>query len=211
MINPAGVSGEASSGEKRFCVQTEFAPRPKPRITTSIALNGEVVQKVENLWDKLPQSEEDRDQIERVLRKQHQQVINDIEQRGDRFALSEKDPTKTASSEQMQNEKLIAKIKGAISGNEGITGCVLFSSEDQIIGRDILGTKDQALVDLSQATKDLVSFLSSVSKVGNPAGGLFKYEQMRTVFIPIENNFLALRVNPDVDVKQLVQSIKSTI
>ena len=87
MINPAGISGEASWGEERFCVQTEFASRPKPRITTSISLHGEVVQKVEYLWEKQPQSGEDRDQIERVLRKQHRQVINDIEERGDRFGL----------------------------------------------------------------------------------------------------------------------------
>jgi hypothetical protein len=124
------------------------------------------------------------------------------------LALSERDTAKTASSQEIQNEELILKIRQAISGNEGITGCVLLSSEDRIIGQDVFGTKDQALVDLSQATKDLVSFLSSVSEVGNPAGGLFEYEQMRTVFIPIENNFLALRVNPDVDVKRLVQSIK---
>ncbi len=88
MINPAGLSNEASSGEKRFCVQTEFAPRPKPRITTSVSLNGEVVQKVENLWEKLPQSEDDKDEIERFLRKQHREVIRDIKEKGEKFVLS---------------------------------------------------------------------------------------------------------------------------
>jgi hypothetical protein len=88
MINPAGISGEASSGKKKFCVQTEFAPRPKPRITTSVSLNGEVVQKVENLWEKLPQSEEDRDEIERFLRKQHQEVIKNIKEKEEKFVSS---------------------------------------------------------------------------------------------------------------------------
>ena len=81
MINPAGISSEASSGEKKFCVQTEFAPRPKPRITTSVSLNGEVVQKVEKFWEKLPRSEEDKDEIERFLRKQHQEVIENIKEK----------------------------------------------------------------------------------------------------------------------------------
>jgi len=93
MINPAGISGEASSGEKKFCVQTEFAPRPKPRITTSVSLNGEVVQKVEKFWEKLPQSEEDKDEIERFLRKQHQEVIKNIKEKEEKF-VSSKDEAK---------------------------------------------------------------------------------------------------------------------
>jgi hypothetical protein len=124
------------------------------------------------------------------------------------LALSEEDTAKTASSEQMQNEELILKIRQAISGNEGITGCVLFSEDDRIIGQDVLDSKDQAIIDLSRSTDDLASSLSAVSKVGNLVGGLLKSEQMRMVFIPIENNFLGLRVNPDVDVKRLVQRIK---
>jgi len=93
MINPAGISNEASSGEKRFCVQTEFAARPKPRITTSVSLNGEVVQNVEKFWEKLPQSEEDKDEIERFLRKQHQEVIKNIKEKEEKF-VSSKDEAK---------------------------------------------------------------------------------------------------------------------
>ena len=88
MISPAGISSEASSGEKRFCVQTEFAARPKPRITTCVSLNGEVVQKVERFWEKLPQSEEDKDEIERFLRKQHQGVIKNIKEKEEKFGSS---------------------------------------------------------------------------------------------------------------------------
>jgi len=93
MINPAGMSSEASSGEMKFCVQTEFALRPKPRITTSVSLNGEVVQKVEKFWEKLPQSEEDKDEIERFLRKQHQEVIKNIKEKEEKF-VSSKDEAK---------------------------------------------------------------------------------------------------------------------
>ena len=209
MMNPAGISGEASSGEKRFCVQTEFAPRPKPRITTSISLNGEVVDKVENVWDKLPQSEEDKDEIERSLREQHREVIKHIKEKGSVSSIQGAE--KTLTREEKQTEEMISKIKEVVSKSEGITGCVLFSKEDQIIGQDAQDTKDQAMVDLSLCTKDLVSFLSSVSKVGNLSGGLLENEQMKMVFIPIRDNFLSVRVNPDTDVKQLVQKVKSAV
>ncbi len=207
MINPSGMSGEASWGEERFCVQTEFAPRPKPRITTSISLNGEVVEKVENVWDKLPQSEEDKDEIERFLRKQHRQVIEDIREKGSVSSIG--GAGKNSAREEKQNEGLISKVKEVISISEGITGCVLLSNDDRIIGQDTLNSTDQTIIDLTRSTNDLASSLSSVSKVGNLVGGVLKSEQMRMVFIPIENNFLAFRVNPDVNVKGLVQRIKS--
>jgi hypothetical protein len=211
MMNPAGISGEATSGEKKFCVQTEFAPRPKPRITTSISLNGEVVQKVENVWDKLPKSEEDRDEIEKFLRKQHREVIKDIEDKGKRPVLSDEKTEKIATSGEKENQEVISKVRKVISGNEGVTGCVLFSKEDQIIGQDAQDTKDQAMVDLSLCTIDLVSFLSSVSKVGTLSGGLLENDQMKMVFIPIKDDLLSLRVDPDTDVKQLVQKVKSAV
>lgn len=211
MINPAGISSEASFGGKRFCVQTEFAPRPKARITTSVFLNGEVVQKVENLWEKLPQCKEDKDEIERFLRKQHKEVIKDIKEKGERFILSINEAEKIAACEEKQYEQIISKIKELILGIEGVTGGVLFSNDDQPTGQDILNTKDQTMVDLAGCSKDLISFLSLVSKVGNLVGGLLESKKMRMVFIPIKDNFIAVRANPDADIKELVQKIRSVV
>ena len=205
MISPAGISGEASSGEKKYCVQTEFAPRPKPRITTSVSLNGEVVQKVENVWDKLPQTEEDKDEIERFLKKQHQEIIKEIKEKGEKFILSKDEAQKIASYQ------VISKVKEVISGIEGVTGCVFFSRDNQIIGQDLLNAKDQTMVDLAQCSRDLASSLSSVSKVGNLVGGILESKEMRMVLIPIKNNFLTVKVNPDVDIKELVQKIRSVV
>lgn len=211
MINPAGISSEASSGEKRFCVQTEFATRPKPRITTSVSLNGEVVQKVENIWEKLPQSEEDKDEIERFLRKQHQEVIKDIKEKGEKVVSSKDEAKEIATCEEKQGEPVILKAKEEISGIEGVTAWVIFSNDDQIIDQDVFDVKDQTMVDLARGGKDLVSFLSSVLRVGNLVGGLLENEQMRIVFIPIKNNFLVVKVNTEVDIKDLVQKIKLVV
>jgi len=209
MINPAGISSEASSGEKKFCVQTEFAPRPNPRITTSISLNGEVVQKVENLWEKLPQSQEDKDEIERFLRKQHRQVMKNIKEDGEKFALSK--DTRIAASEEREGRPAILKVKEVIRGTQGVTGWVIFAKDDQIIDQDLLDSKDQTVADLTRCTRDLAAFLSFVSKVGHPVGGLLESKEGRMIFIPIVDNFLAVRVNPEVNVKDLVQKIRSVL
>ncbi len=211
MINPAGISGEASSGEKKFCVQTEYAPRPKPRITTSVSLNGEVVRKVENFWKRLPQSEEDKDEIERFLKKQHQEVIKNIKENGEKFVLSRDEAKNIVTHEEKQSDLVILEAKEVISRVQGVTGCVLLSKGDQIIGQDALNSQDQTLVELARCSKDLASFLPSVSKVGNLVGGLLESKQMRMVFVPIKDDFFAVRVNPAADIKQLVQKIRSAV
>jgi hypothetical protein len=211
MMNPAGISSEASSGEKKFWVQTEFAPRPKPRITTSISLNGDVVQKVENVWEKLPRSEEDKDEIERFLRKQHQEVMKDVRENGERFVLSKNGAGKIATCEETQWEPVILKVKEVISRIQGVAGWVLFSNDNEITGQAVSDVKYQTMADLAGSSKDLVSLLSSVSKVGNFTGGILESKQMRTAFIPIKNNFLAVKVNTEFDLKELVQKIRSVL
>ncbi len=211
MINPAGISGEASSGEKKFHVQTEFAPRPKPRITTSVSLNGEVVQKVENLWQKLPQSQEDKDEIERFLRQQHQDVIKQIRKKGEKSAPSKDELPKIVTCEESEPEPTFLSMKEVASRIDGVTGAVLLSKDDHVVGRDVLYPKDQTMVDLARCSKDLASSLSTVSRVGNFAGGMVEDKNIRMVLIPIKDSFLAVSVNPDVDINQLVQKIKSVV
>ena len=60
---PGGLSSEAKLKDAKFCVQTEFAQRPRPRVTTTISRNGVVMKKVENAWEWLPQTEEEKDSI----------------------------------------------------------------------------------------------------------------------------------------------------
>jgi predicted regulator of Ras-like GTPase activity (Roadblock/LC7/MglB family) len=211
MFNPAGVSGEANSGEKKYCVQTEFAPRPKPRITTSVSLNGEVVLKVENVWEKLPQSEEDKDEIEKFLKKQHQEVIKDITEKRDDSVLTKNEAKKNSICQEERGDEAILKIKEAISEIQGVIGWTLFTSDGQVIGHDVLNSEDQNMAGLAQHSIDLASLLSSVSKVGSLVGGVLESEEMRLVFIPTGENLFAVRVNPEVNIKELVQKIRSMV
>ena len=56
-------------------VQTEYAYRPTPRITTTISREGQVVHKVERSLSRPIQSLEEQSKVEITLRRQHSEII----------------------------------------------------------------------------------------------------------------------------------------
>lgn len=72
---PAGRTARFASGEKEIQVQTEFAPRPTPRITSTILVSGEVVKKLETPLESPISNSEELNDVERMLLKQHSAVL----------------------------------------------------------------------------------------------------------------------------------------
>ncbi|MCK4223766.1 MAG: hypothetical protein KAX39_01215 [candidate division Zixibacteria bacterium] len=208
MIIPGGLSSEASFKDTKFCVQTEFAQRPKPRVTTTISLNGEVVEKVENIWERLPQTEEDKQEIEKFLKRQHQQVLKKIREKSEKLASPEREKEKVASAEE---EDVVLKVNQELSGTEGVFGWVLLSKDDEIIAPGISQSEIKDTVDFARRVKDLSIFLPSVTRLGNFVGGILEAPGSCILFSPLQAQFLAVKLDPKVDFKNLVKRIKSVI
>ena len=73
-IPPGRLSGYKHSG-KTIQVQTEYAPRPHPRVTTSVVLDGRIIHKTDRSWEKELETEEARKELEDLLAAQHRQVL----------------------------------------------------------------------------------------------------------------------------------------
>lgn len=204
MIIPGGLSSEASFKDTKFCVQTEFAQRPKPRVTTTISINGEVVEKVENVWERLPQTEEDKQEIEKFLKRQHQQVLEKIKNRRGKLASPEREKEEVASAE----EDVVLKVKEELSGADGVFGWVFILQGGQMLTHPISEPVDK---DLVQRIKDFSSFLPSVTRLGEFVGGILEAPGSCMVFLPLQTHFLAIELDPKVDLKNLVQRIQSVI
>jgi hypothetical protein len=205
MILPGGLASEASNKESKFCVQTEFAQRPKPRVTTTISLNGEVVEKVENIWDRLPQNEEDKKEVETFLKKQHQQVLENIKnKRADSATLGLESNGSVAAK-----GSLTLKIEEELSRIPGVYGWV-FLSEDNGVKAKRFSTKAKGdYSDIVRSVKHFSGMLSSDPTLGNLQGGILEVPDSRMVFLPLPKRFLAVQVESQTDVKKLIQSIKA--
>ncbi|MEK7775075.1 MAG: hypothetical protein AAB305_04235 [Candidatus Zixiibacteriota bacterium] len=76
---PTGRTSLVKKGTIALQVQTEYAHRPYPRVTTCVAHNGQVVHKIEKKLDKAIESIEEQNRMEQFLKQQHQEVVNTIQ------------------------------------------------------------------------------------------------------------------------------------
>jgi len=204
MIMPGGLSSEARFKDAKFCVQTEFAQRPKPRVTTTISFNGEVVKKVENIWERLPQTEEDKQEIEGFLKRQHQQVLEKIKNRIDKPTSPGREKEGGAPSE----KDLVLKVNQLLSKTEGVFGWVFILQDGQTLTRQI---SEPEWKDLVRQIKVLSFFLPSVTRLENFVGGTLEAPGSCMVFLPLQTHLLAVKLDPKVDFKNLIKRIKSVI
>ena len=78
---PTGRTSLVKRGDTKIQVQTEYAYRPVPRITTTVLKSGQVLHKVERQLDKPIDSLEEKRRTEGAIRKQHAEILGIIEKK----------------------------------------------------------------------------------------------------------------------------------
>ncbi len=87
---PAGRTGIVVKGEFELQVQTEYAPRPIPRISSSILCSGELLHRVDVPLDDPIESQEDMVTAERLIMLQHGEVLRIV--KANNFGLDSEFP-----------------------------------------------------------------------------------------------------------------------
>ena len=207
MIIPSGLSSEAKLKHAKFCVQTEFAQRPRPRVTTTISRDGVVVEKVENVWEGLPQNEEEKEKIEKFLRRQHQEVLAKITREMDESAA----PPGEAEKMVPPDQTVIGRIDQELSGIDGVLGWVHVSGEDVVTSHHLSPPETKGISDLIHPLRDLSSLLASVCDWGNFVGGILESPRSSELCMPVGTHFLVVQLDFRVNLKDLTRRIRSVM
>ena len=77
---PTGRTSLVKKGDLAIQVQTEYAYRPYPRITTTILSEGQVLQKVEKKLEQPISSPDEQTRVEGFIKNQHGVVLNTIQE-----------------------------------------------------------------------------------------------------------------------------------
>ena len=72
---PNGRTSCVQKGDIALQVQTEYAYRPYPRLTTTVLNNGQVVHKIEKKLEHPIASVEEQTEVERMITRQHSEVV----------------------------------------------------------------------------------------------------------------------------------------
>jgi hypothetical protein len=201
MIIPNGLASEAVVQKARFCVQTEFAHRPKPRVTTTISLNGEVVEKVETKWQKSPLTEEDKQDIESFLQEQHQKVMEKIKAKQAQPESGEKDER----GSRPVREDAVLKVDRELSETDGVSGWAFMLKDGRILSHRITNPQDR---ERFEQIRDFSSLLSTITPMGKLTGGVLELPVNLSVVLPVGEHFLGVRLHPQVDPKSVVDRIR---
>jgi hypothetical protein len=89
---PTGRTSLVKRGKLALQVQTEYAYRPFPRITTTVQKSGQVIQKIERNLDKPISSIEEKNLLEERIRKQHSEILGIIKKNKTLMAPSPREP-----------------------------------------------------------------------------------------------------------------------
>ena len=77
---PNGRTSLVKRGQTALQVQTEYACRPYPRLTTTVLNSGQVVHKIEKKLERPVGSHEEQTEIERLIKRQHQEIVSIIKE-----------------------------------------------------------------------------------------------------------------------------------
>ena len=72
---PAGKTSIIRRGDLSYQLQTEYAYRPYPRITTTILHEGQVLKKIERKLDNAIESIEEQNRVQDIIQSQHNEVF----------------------------------------------------------------------------------------------------------------------------------------
>jgi hypothetical protein len=204
MMIPGGLSSEATCKEGRFCVQTEFAHRPRPRVTTTISKDGEVVEKVESKWERSALTEEDKKDIEGFLRRQHQTALRKLREKSRESDSPAEDEGRPAASP----EDPVLRVDEELSRMEGVLGWAFLLRDGRTLFQRSLGREDKALI---RRVGELSSLLPSVTTAGTFNEGILDSPGRLSLFVPIRDSFLGVKLESEMDPKEVVRKIKALI
>ena len=115
---PAGRTSLVDKGGVALHVQTEYAYRPYPRVTTTILDHGRVLHKVEKKLLKGIESTEEQSQMEEVIKRQHSEILAIIKENNSKAAP--KNEHSETQKFKIAQEATMAEKLSTISGVEKV-------------------------------------------------------------------------------------------
>lgn len=111
---PVGRTSLVKKGGVSLQVQTEYASRPNPRITTCISNSGQVVHKIERTLERAVGTLEEQSRAEATIKRQHAEVLAILQ--GDTVGVQKTEPVPekppTVSVASMSVEERLSHVAG---------------------------------------------------------------------------------------------------
>jgi len=198
VLTPSGRLSKVGKGDQIYQIQTEFFHRPKLKITSTVILNGKTINKIETPWQEEFGTDEDLKKIEKAIRKQHQEVIQMVE---DQNIREVKTPTE---------ETPVGKSWDKLSGLKGIENLVVADAQGSVLFTNVDSPRRTALLKTLHPVNKLTNFLSQITRLGDFIGGQLKMESEKMVWINQRDQLWIAFLNQYMDFDSFLDKARKT-
>ena len=197
---PQGKLGYHRVEDKLFQVQTEFARRPRQRVTSSIVLDGRTLHKTDREWSGDLALEEDRDTLDKFIAEQHKQTLAMVKQRVNEF-IGSSNPTPARDG--YPEGTIRDTIEEVLRSVPYTIGLYEFDADGQVIYRrgfrDVVADWDREFAAMSA----LVFGLPTIIRVGNFMYGMVHFGAENLIAARIRGRAFGILTDPSATMEHL--------
>jgi len=197
------AQGKLSSyqkADKLFQIQTEFAQRPRPRVTSSVVLDGRTIHKTDKEWQGDLSSEDGRAELDAFIAAQHKLTLQIIESRAAEFLDA---PPATAAGGGYDAPTILETIEEVLQTVPYVIGLYEFDDAGAITHRrnyrDVVANWDREFAALGA----LVFGLPNIIRVGDFRYGLVRFGAENLITARIGNRAFGILTDPSATVEHL--------
>ena len=183
-MTPAGRTSSIKALGKTFILQTEFLIKPRARIVTSVALDGQVIHKVERTFDREIISEDDLRAAETAVLSQHDNLAKKILANGADFIKQ------TRSIKISQSDRLTI-----------IPGVAYVADIDEKINSE----NPHPIFEQSKIVLDIADAISETSRLGQFKIGAMISEQGKFLLSKADSKNTLISLKPDADIGTIMR------
>jgi len=199
---PAGRTSLVKKGRTEFQLQTEYAGKPQPRITTTIFSDGQVLHKVTKAINKEITSIEEMHLVEKFIRTQHVEISNIIREKGlptepQSTAGIPQEKTRSQRINEMPEVELLFRVtpEGKIADTSWLTG-------------NFKKLFKHVLKELPQM---MVVFASLHDQPGQHERGIYEIERGRILLASTGVEFYLILLRPGTDYNAVAANLKNIL
>jgi len=202
---PTGRTSLVKKDALALQVQTEYAHRPNPRITTTVSRDGQVIHKIERNLERQINSVEEQDRAEIIIKRQHAEIIGIIK-KGSMMAP-------TAPAVESREEPLPQSVYERMCAIPGVQRVYQLDNEGNFVNNNGSDEFKQAFAAIYKNLQDLMGLFDRMPGVGiTRRKGVYEVERDRLYFVSVglECYFvLVARVDHDIDYERAIKGVIS--
>ena len=201
---PPGQLGHHKHGDKVLQVQTEFAMRPRPRLTSSVLVDGRIVHKTDREWtDELTQDEK-RQKLEASLAEKHKATMALVHERAAEFT-GEQNHCATPGGPGYEASTFRDTIEEVLRTVPYIMALYEFDVEGQVVYRsqfrDMVAEWDREF----EAISAIVFGMPSVIRVGDFRQGIVYFGAENLIAARIKGRAFGIMTDPETTVEHVTR------